>query len=176
MHTQLRGTCELYQFGTNTTPHPRLECFHSIVSCSTQPHDTWVMSHDYTEAQSPIKPGLGSLSFNSSPNPKHTSERSWRERRARPSVVCTLCYGRVTLPLRPCPLLGQTAQTWRCALRVWGTVQNAVRDALVNQGSHTHTTPLKSSPFRVWGTHKEKRGEPEGSPRKPYIEHKEEQI
>ena len=52
---------------------PRLECFHSIDSCSTQPHETWVISHDYTEAHSPIKPGLGSLSFNSSPNPKHTT-------------------------------------------------------------------------------------------------------
>ena len=74
MHTQLHGTCELYQFGTNTTPHPRLECFHSIDSCSTQPHETWVISHDYTETHSPIKPGLGSLFFNSSPNPKHAPE------------------------------------------------------------------------------------------------------
>ena len=81
LHTQLRGTCESYQFGTNTTPHPRLECFHSIDSCSTQPHETWVISHDYTEAQTPIKPGLGSLSFNSSPNPKQAPERRASELR-----------------------------------------------------------------------------------------------
>ena len=81
LHTQLRGTCELYQFGTNTTPHPRLECFHSIDSCSTQPHETWVISHDYTEAQTPIKPGLSSLFFNSSLNPKQAAERDNQELR-----------------------------------------------------------------------------------------------
>ena len=79
LHTQLRGTCESYQFGTNTTPHPRLECFHSIDSCSTQPHETWVISHDYTETHSPIKPGLGSLFFNSSPNPKHAPNNCFRK-------------------------------------------------------------------------------------------------
>ena len=85
LHTQLRGTCESYQFGTNTTPHPRLECFHSISSCSTQPHETWVISHDYTETHSPIKPGLGSLFYNSSPNPKHT--KNWHTFRfGRPAV------------------------------------------------------------------------------------------
>ena len=34
---------------------------HSIDSCSPQPHETWVISHDCTETHSPTKPGLGSL-------------------------------------------------------------------------------------------------------------------
>ena len=78
LHTQHRGTCEPFQFGTDTTPdlaigmrtpsrsraparaapnnYRRKLLDTTLIRCSPQPHETQVVSHDGTETHTPKPP------------------------------------------------------------------------------------------------------------------------